>query len=643
MSRCLGFFPNPEPGETVFSFSCRCTVRSGKPEQHVLTALTGQRYRAPLLSAVPGYIGNLSSNAPIPHAWCDPKNILLKHTSLPYITYFLPPAEREKWLELFTTAGSPHPLLMSLGLNKHTPFPRNLRFCSECLQEQMRKSGFPYYKREHQLPGVLVCYEHKKILSDGCQMCGAYPLKGTRYGSQCMPGKCYCSTLTPHPVADNVRRIEPLAWLAHQSALMLNSSGTSVIGVREKLRLAAIMNGYSNGSIILYEKLATCIENRFDPSNLQILGLEPRDSSGSAASWLRRILQPSKQSSSSSLMLLVLVGALFESLQQFEDFKFVSSPSGTQTLKVKETSTIDWSRLKFLIQEKSIQEISSLLNVRLDKVLRQMRQQRLHLPLSTKVTDKLGCKVEKIREDLAAGSEIIEILRRHNITEETLILIELDMPQLIDKNKKERARLLSEKHRGILNSFLSKHPDAGRSDVMASLPGQYDFFMTFDKTWFYSRIPSRKKPNKKLKRGKLIDYPLLDREKSKEIKDLSEVILSSKNRPIRITKQYLLNAVSIFPKYHRESASFPKVTKVLAKYLETREQYLTRLITWAVNQLAAQNLPISIFRVRRIAGVTSEVVREYRSLALKLAAGLNLKVHPNSAFVSLDDDSISDP
>lgn len=51
-------------------------------------------------------------------------------------------------------------------------FPRNWRWCICCAEEDNETYGVPYYRRDHQLPGVFHCDKHNIGLISGCSECG---------------------------------------------------------------------------------------------------------------------------------------------------------------------------------------------------------------------------------------------------------------------------------------------------------------------------------------------------------------------------------------------------------------------------------------------------------------------------------------
>lgn len=82
-----------------------------------------------------------------------------------------------------------------------------LRFCLACVNEDVAAVGEPYWRRAHQLPGVLVCHRHHRWLVSECARCGWRPSrKSFSYpGLRCPDGH---SLLSVKPVAAGALAVE---------------------------------------------------------------------------------------------------------------------------------------------------------------------------------------------------------------------------------------------------------------------------------------------------------------------------------------------------------------------------------------------------------------------------------------------------
>lgn len=568
----FSFFPNPANGETIYSIFCRITARSGLPGEYVISRLTEQRRLNSFLSALPGYIDLISKSTPYGHIWNDSMKIVCDHTALPYFTYFLPKHERQEWISKLAVQKFSHPIAMALGLSMFpTPAaPPHPRYCPQCAVSQIQEFGFSFYRRHHQLPGVLVCKEHKEILSHGCNVCGTYPIKNS---GLCMPGRCQCEISTPLPVLSAVTDIEPLIWVARESEYMVTSTGTGHSDPRAVLKEMAIQNGFGRGATIDYSKLAAGIENRYGQELLQLLDVQVCVDNTPAA-WLKRLLQGTgSDKKKPSIQLLLVVGALFNTVKDFEEFGECKRPISKNLNQKPEKLR----GLKTLINKKySIADLVKHYGVGYGTVIRGIRQLGLRLPLSNRMKIKLGPTLEFIRKDLTAGIPKSTIMKHYCCSEETIILIELDQPPLVDAHRQSAMSIVREKHRSALLEFMKQFPDSGRSKIMTELPSCYDYLMRADKEWFYRQIPNRKKAEQPKLRGTRIEWYLVDEQKSHELEQVVAQLYSCDAKPIWVTKNGLLKRIGLQSKYHANPGKFPKVEGILARSAESYEDFVSR-------------------------------------------------------------------
>lgn len=397
----LPFFPVPKTGETVFSLVDRCLVRSGINETHLLMELISQRRKTSLQSVLPGYLTRLAERMPDGHSWRDAATIVRAHTGLPYFIYFDCERDRESLLCKLDSPAQSQPLAMALGVTSYRcgASPKHPQYCPTCAVEDDAAIGFSYFRREHQLPGVVVCWRHGTVLAHGCQRCGPYPIKGS---AASMAGKCLCcegiTPLSAHiDLPDNM---EALHWLACQSAFMVKSAGTRHINIRATLRANALKQGYGRGVLLEPSRLAEAIENRFGREILEWLGC-PVLSKGRPTAWIRRILsgQLDGKKRSPSLLFLLIIGTLFESAEAFEATVEMQGEAHRVFVSTPEVETDQaslrpaWSEQLFdLIHESDcgLPGISKKMAVPVYQLIEEIRQRGWRVPLSKHTQKKLG-------------------------------------------------------------------------------------------------------------------------------------------------------------------------------------------------------------------------------------------------------------
>lgn len=104
-------------------------------------------------------IGNLPYGTKITESY-----IINNHTMYPYLTSFLPD-DRAKTIYNEMLTGSRKNLLAYVGANSaNSRFDKYLKYCNQCYNEDLNKLGESYWRRIHQIPGVLFCKKHKSRL-----------------------------------------------------------------------------------------------------------------------------------------------------------------------------------------------------------------------------------------------------------------------------------------------------------------------------------------------------------------------------------------------------------------------------------------------------------------------------------------------
>jgi len=162
----LLFFPPSLPNETLISRVSRYhLISSNKTEQLTFGELF-TRTGFNLGGVVPGYIGVLAARLP-GNVDQNLTKILHENTLLPAFRPFLGRPNRQP-----SSVG---------GENLHaeiTHLPRRVvgmsgdaKLCLSCINEDEQAHGVGYWHRSHQMPGVTVCWKHKKPLVSSCSNC----------------------------------------------------------------------------------------------------------------------------------------------------------------------------------------------------------------------------------------------------------------------------------------------------------------------------------------------------------------------------------------------------------------------------------------------------------------------------------------
>ena len=155
----LTYFPQIYPDELLYSVLARYHRHTGStsPKQ-TLDDLFGDR-RVIARHDLPGHLELLVQRIPASRDLSRVR-VLMELTLYPYFLAFADEVRRG-YARLAMEARGTSGLYLKLGLAaSRVPVANVLRFCPECLLQMGGDYGELYWRRSHQLPGVLVCVDH---------------------------------------------------------------------------------------------------------------------------------------------------------------------------------------------------------------------------------------------------------------------------------------------------------------------------------------------------------------------------------------------------------------------------------------------------------------------------------------------------
>ncbi|GFO67465.1 hypothetical protein GMLC_10440 [Geomonas limicola] len=232
---------------------------------------------------------------------------------------------------------------------------------------------------------------------------------------------------------------------------------------------------------------------------------------------------------------------------------------------------------------------------------------------------------------MRSGVKKTAIMQRYCCSEWALTLIELDEPGLNACYRKAGKQSTQQGNRTRLEQYLAIRPTATRSDVMKALPGVYDALITKDKEWFYRQIPDKRVAAIKTRKER-VDWAGTDRQKAAEVSSIFDRMLAPGVKPVQATETAVLKKAGLWTRYRNNPKKFPLVNKVLKKRSELYEQFLQRQVAWAVKQMASAGEPISINKLRRVAGVPAQLLRDRKDMVIKVSREMNAAINGRSFF-----------
>lgn len=161
----LAYFPTVYPDELLYSVLARYYLHVGSPgTMHTLETLFGNRKTISTFD-LPGHLQILADRIP-PSCNLNADRLIDTLTLFPYFTAFEPPSLQKK-VRIAMRSDSIEGLHVRLGLSAfRIGRIQKLRFCPECILEMQAAHDELWWRRDHQLPGVLVCPEHGCVLRE---------------------------------------------------------------------------------------------------------------------------------------------------------------------------------------------------------------------------------------------------------------------------------------------------------------------------------------------------------------------------------------------------------------------------------------------------------------------------------------------
>lgn len=179
----LPFFPSSLPDETLLSRVSRYHLLSGnKTVPRTFDELFGKP-PFPLEQIVPLGIEILAARLPGEQR-DELKKLLLENTLLPLFLPYLAPT-RPSNLAVDASELVSHVPRRVVGMHGEA------HLCLNCVEDDQREHGVPYWHRSHQIPGVSVCWKHKTPLLSSCPVCSCPFLLSKRLlGIPWQPCRC---------------------------------------------------------------------------------------------------------------------------------------------------------------------------------------------------------------------------------------------------------------------------------------------------------------------------------------------------------------------------------------------------------------------------------------------------------------------
>lgn len=159
----FAYIPKPYPGELLYSRLARMWRHMGEPPPaRMMRRLLGGT-NCSTISDLPGHLNHLAGRFPAAFG-IDPDRLIDDSTLFPYLMAFQTDAARSALRQALKTS-QPTFYRSQPGLAAGRIFSSlSLNYCAECAKEMDQEHGEVYWRRDHQIPGVLICPRHRRSL-----------------------------------------------------------------------------------------------------------------------------------------------------------------------------------------------------------------------------------------------------------------------------------------------------------------------------------------------------------------------------------------------------------------------------------------------------------------------------------------------
>jgi hypothetical protein len=631
-------FPVAQTGETLASVIARYLERSSGARLRLLE-LFGLYFVSPS-SVIPPDLRQLALILPPGHPWAGAPEVIAKgHTLLPLLLHFAHPERAAAVLRTVISGDSGNPsATLGISASVFRDFRQMARFCPDCIAHDLKTYGFPVLYRQHQALFVNMCSVHACPLRSNC-LCG----QGSRQavGRWQMAGRCGCSEpRTPQLLeADlDAKSEENWLWLSRQVATILAEPDfTPKVHIAANLLMALRCGGFASPHGGLNQiAISESILDRFGESVLSQLGVGDRHNSRDY--WAGRTLSRNVidgRRIPSVLRMLLLARLVTDDISSLWSPEAPNPAPQTDHLPSGYRANFNLKRKR--IEKEAIKSALSAAKGRLTvaaerlgvsfcTLVADLRHHHIRLPLSAITSKRLGAKrIASVREALARGVPKREIQELHDVSTWSIILIELDRPELNNSHREASVIRQGKKHRDALLSFLRNRPGESRNEFAKRHAGSYFWLRKHDRAWLQSHLPAPRWGYGKGRRKAVKDRHPLDQAASMAVKQMARRELARPDRPMRLTRTRLLSAVGALAALSgRGRDRYPSTVAEAERVAETKEQFMRRTIHWALKELARRPMAISMTQLCRVAHLKPRQLIENRAYVVEFATELDL-------------------
>lgn len=469
-----------------------------------------------------------------------------------------------------------------------------LQYCQECNEESIARHGVPYWRKSHQLPGVKCCATHRIDL-----------ISHTRPSSSTDRQRLILPT---HTAVRQPFRISSCSQQVNFSVLSrdLLEAGLPALCPLERqaaYEVAIAALGFrTHRNRIDHTALSAAVKTFYN----DFQGFVHRDrllsTSSQPLAWLRTLLdRPSR--SAHPICHLLLIGFLFKTIDGFKQAMLQVRPCIAQNLEQTidaESSPTAGIRTQhdLLVRDTSLscRKVAQVLNLSVTTVV--SRRRALGLSIAERRKHLTSDRLEPIVNALAQGLALPAIARRYRVSVGTVYRVRAQTPKLVQEHTMNRKEQERRRRRKRWQQAINRYHKGGVTKVRLANPATYAWLYRHDRIWLQMTCKTLHRDRKVALR---VNWAARDRQLCRRVTTLVTTLRRKKDRP-RISKTLLLRELGD-AMIRANRVRLPNLQVVLERLIESPETFQIFRIEQAIERLAVQGIPISLWRIQRAAGI----------------------------------------
>lgn len=509
------------------------------------------------------------------NSYGNPTEVATNTSVLPYFLRFRPDNVHHDALALMI-GPTVEPLKFVLGLPAGpTGAMMSLCYCPECLEEDTRDYGYPYWHLQHQLPSALVCPKH------------FIPL---HYASLRLDGRGRSSLFLPDDVEVQKSLTSPL--LGRAKPILERLSMLSAIALKQELSApysaeslrSTYLHGLKQQGLLTASGRVRARDfiGRVTKHYESLSGLSPFDritGTNFSEGMLRLVRKPRVHFHTACHLIMIdfLFGdwKLFNSVYLWERQMDLPFPQQNENelldFNPRPNNKILEQRLlelvgRFQNNEGSLSSLAKQLKINISTAMRWLGKLGLieipHRPKIVTIDIRKG-----VVDQLKQGQPLKEIASRTGLSGSTIDRICNEEPNLQQIWKIANKEWKRDKSREKLKQFLRNNPTLTATELRQSSDSGYSWLSRHDRDWLSKNLPKKQSINRIINTAPKprIDWSKRDEECLVELKKMGPLCLESWERikPKAILRR--LPKLSFSPRLEQLPKSQAMVASMLGK------------------------------------------------------------------------------